>query len=252
MNEDTVRALDGINRRFYRERAGEFNQTRERAWRGWETLFERVGETVPAAPTVLDLGCGNGRFARFLARKRETFVYEGVDASPLALRYARDKLSGLENVRLWQHDFVTGERILPTEIASERFDLVVLFGVLHHVPGTSNRRRLLSRLAARLAPNGLLAYTVWRFDRFERFSTKLVPWDTFSKSWPEHIDPRELEPGDHIMTWGSETPSYRYVHAASDEEMEALAAAIPLSVVESFLGDDALNRYWVFINEEER
>ena len=36
LNEATIRALNAINRRFYDERADEFNQTRERAWRGGE------------------------------------------------------------------------------------------------------------------------------------------------------------------------------------------------------------------------
>ena len=74
-----------------------------------------------------------------------------------------------------------------------------------------------------LAPGGMIAYTVWRFDRFERFTRKLVPWQEFS----DKID--GLEPGDHIMTWGDAEPAYRYCHAMTDEEAEALknpAAAI--------------------------
>ena len=56
----------------------------------------------------------------------------------------------------------------------------------------------------------MIAYTVWRFDRFERFTRKLVPWQEFS----DKID--GLEPGDHIMTWGDAEPAYRYCHAMTD------------------------------------
>jgi hypothetical protein len=89
----------------------------------------------------------------------------------------------------------------------------------------------------------LFAYTVWRFDRFERFRRKLVPWDKFP------VDQRELEPGDHIMTWGDADPAYRYCHAMSNEEAETLERAIPLEALPSFSGDNDLNGYYVLVKK---
>lgn len=246
MNAATVARLNAINRRFYDERADEFNQTRERAWRGWDELFDRYGSNVRPSPDVLDVGCGNGRFARFLGKRlQEPFAYLGVDASALGIEHARMRIGEAPRVRLIEHDFVVAARPCPPSIESERFDLIVVFGVLHHVPGRQRRQILLTYLAQRLAPGGMLAYTVWRFDRFERFTRKLVSWDAFLDR--EGIDAAELEPGDHIMSWGATEPAFRYCHAMSDEEAEALEQALPLTPLPSFLGDEELNRYYVFV-----
>ena len=242
MNEETVRKLNAINRRFYAERADEFNQTRERAWRGWDVLFDRIGSRLKTQPRVLDLGCGNGRFARFLAKRGVPFTYVGVDASALALEHARPRLAELDGIELYEHDFITGREPLPHALASATFDLVVLFGVLHHVPGRALRSRLLTKAAKRVASGGSLAYTSWRFDQFSRFVKKLVPWEDYLGGSSESLDVGELEPGDHIMTWG-EPAAHRYCHAASEEELEMLRRELPLRWVDSFLGDDDMNRY---------
>ena len=244
MNEVTIRSLNGINRRFYDERADEFNQTREQAWRGWNDLFDRYGSRVPRSPRVLDVGCGNGRFARFLRQRlREPFTYFGIDASKLGLEHAEKRLVDIPNVHLVEHDFIVEPEPLPSSLASDEFDLIVLFGVVHHIPGREHRARLLTRLARHLAPGGMFAYTVWRFDRFERFTRKLVPWDDFP------VEGSELEPGDHIMTWGDAGPAYRYCHAMTDEEAETLERTLPLEALASFSGDDDLNRYYVLMKK---
>ena len=243
LNEATIRSLNAINRRFYDERADEFNQTRERAWRGWSELFDRYGARVPRSPRVLDVGCGNGRFARFLRQRLvEPFTYCGVDASKLGLDHAAKRVA---DVRLVEYDFIVEPEPLPASLASEHFDLIVLFGVVHHIPGEAHRRRLLTHLARHLAPGGLFAYTVWRFDRFERFRRKLVPWDEF----PVNALELELELGDHIMTWGDTDPAYRYCHAMTDEEAENLERTIPLEALAGFSGDNDLNGYYVLVKK---
>ena len=94
MNDDTARALEAINRAFYRERAAEFSATREAPWRGWERLLARVRSPKRTSPLrVLDVGCGNGRFGAFLAGALEAdgtrLEYVGVDASAPLLAAAR-------------------------------------------------------------------------------------------------------------------------------------------------------------------
>src|SRR5262245_41843063 len=61
----------------------------------FETLFGR------AAPVVLDLGCGNGRFLIGRALARPTHDHLGVDTLPVVIRYARKRGNqrGLANLK---------------------------------------------------------------------------------------------------------------------------------------------------------
>jgi SAM-dependent methyltransferase len=240
LRAETVEALRAINRRFYQERASEFSRTRERPWSGWGELLERAAKFLPDRPRVLDVGCGNGRFARFLeSRLGESFDYCGVDESPLGLAEARKRLAGRGNITLAEADF-------STTLPQGAFDLIVLFGVLHHVPGRSNRLDLLKRLEERLLPGGLLTFSVWRFENLPRFRRKIVPWEEFRTQTGIDIDERDLEPGDHILTWGGTPIAYRFCHALSDEEELEIVRGLRLELVSSFDAGAEPNRYWVF------
>jgi tRNA (guanine-N7-)-methyltransferase len=61
----------------------------------WETLFGRK------APIVLDLGCGNGRFAIGSAWSRRDYDHLGIDTLPVVIRYARKRGNqrGLTNLK---------------------------------------------------------------------------------------------------------------------------------------------------------
>jgi len=230
-----------VNRRFYRERASEFSRSRERPWSGWGEILEHAGALLPEHPRVLDVGCGNGRFARFLEeRLGRTFDYCGVDESPLGLAEARKRLPVRANLSFLEADF------LEAPLPEGAFDLVVLFGVLHHVPGRENRIDLLTRLSARLAQGGLLAFSIWRFARYPRFQKKIVPWSEFPSRAGIEIHLSDLEPGDHILTWGGASPAYRFCHAMSEEEEGDLARSLPLDPVASFDAGSEPNRYRVF------
>jgi SAM-dependent methyltransferase len=241
LREETVEALRAVNRRFYQERASEFSRSRERPWSGWGEILARAGALLPEHPRVLDLGCGNGRFARFLAeRLGRPFDYCGVDESALGLAEARRRLPAREGLALVEADFLEGP------LPEGEFDLIALFGVLHHVPGRENRLRLLTRLSALLARGGLLAFSLWRFDLYERFQQKIVPWDEFLSRSGVEIERADLEPGDHVLTWGGAQPAYRFCHAMNDDEEREIVAALPLDLVTTFDAGAEPNRYYVF------
>jgi SAM-dependent methyltransferase len=247
MKPETARVLNAVNLRFYRERAEEFDGTRARPWEGWSELYARCGAKWRRGPSVLDVGCGNARFATFLRARGCEFSYIGVDASPEALDFARKRLDaiGLESAKLLPHDFVLERECLPATVREQRFDLIVLFGVLHHIPGRDRRARLLEQLAIRLAPSGQLAISLWQFLDFDRFRKKLIRWEELPAYTGDTVDVADLEQGDAAMTWGATENNVRFCHHVDRAEASELVRRSKLTRVCEFEADGGMNRYVV-------
>lgn len=255
MSETTRRALVAVNRRFYECHAASFSASRGRPWQGWGRLLAHLAAPAEGMLRVLDLGCGNGRFATFLAaRSHERIDYWGIDDSPALLETARRRLaspasSGGRLEPSWSRLDLTGAE-LPRLLSHRTFHLIALFGVLHHIPGLAARADLLARLAAHLDPRGVLAVSWWRFDRQSRWASKVVPWDDYNLEAPEPIDTADLEEGDHLLTWAGDRTAPRYCHLAGDDEVTHLAAASGLHTSARFTADGPSgdhNLYLVFV-----
>jgi SAM-dependent methyltransferase len=235
MDEETARALNALNLAFYREHAREFSRTREHPWPGWDRLLA----WLPAGrQRVLDIGCGNARFARFLALHHPDAGYVGVDASEPLLAEAHSRLPDTLEAALQQADFVADppQATLP----AGPFSLVALFGVLHGVPGATRRRALVEAAAARLGRGGILALTAWRFAELPDLRRRIIPWRTAQAAGRSPIDPSQLEPGDSLIRWGAQA-GLRYAHALDASALAELVAGLGLTPVASYL-DDGRNR----------
>jgi tRNA (uracil-5-)-methyltransferase TRM9 len=242
MNEDTARALAAVNADFYRDHAAEFSATRTAPWPGWDRLLPALRAVPGAGPVrVLDVGCGNGRFARYLAEALapRAVVLWGVDASEPLLGVARRL--GLPGARWQTGDIAAAPEALP----SGPFDLVALFAVIHGVPSRERRRGVLHACAARVAPGGRLVFTTWRRGARER----AVDWNTYSSRAGMPIDCSQLEPGDHLIPWGDGDQVVRYFHAFDDSELASCLAGLPLVLEQRYRADGRTgdqNEYFVF------
>ena len=277
MEPRTQEILNALNRRFYRRFAGAFDQSRHAPWAGWQRVVEEVAAAAPVLRTggglrVLDVGCGNGRFGSLLARHlgAPRLTYLGIDASAELLAAARHRLEGAADapwaaLRLEEHDVLTGDT-LEALGEGQTWDLIAVFGLLHHVPGRGQRRELLRTLAGRLAPGGVLAVALWRFGEDPRFARRRLPWEVYNRSVPaaERVDRSTLEDGDWLLRWGASPDgddddpalpavegAYRYCHAVDlEEEAELVAALEPLAPLSARFDADGrtgkLNRYLLF------
>jgi tRNA (guanine-N7-)-methyltransferase len=120
----------------------------------WAEIFGR------AAPVVLDLGCGNGRFTLQSAVSRPEFDHVGVDVLPVVIRYAtrRANQRGLHNVRFIVKD---AETFLKQYVAPGSVQEVHLYHPQPYREGGQADRRLvtpglLEDVHRALAPDGLL------------------------------------------------------------------------------------------------
>ena len=248
MTDPTRSVLLALNRDFHERQAESFAATRDHAWPGWK----RVLETVPANGVLLDAGCGNGRFALFLAEAgRGDVDYTGVDKSHGLLEAARERTSHL--VGAGSRRFVEGDLFEPSSLPVGPFDTIILFGVLHHVPGFDERAALVAQLSESLSPRGHLAVTIWRFGSDPRVVGRTVPWDRAGLE----IDPATLEPGDHLLRWGDSDDVVRYCHFVDDAEVDRLmerTRSAGLRVVDRFRSDGRsgeLNEYVVWSRRAE-
>lgn len=100
-------------------------------------LFDKVSALIPQNSSVLDIGCGNGQFLRYLRDKRADLSLTGVDLAP--------------NVPDRDIHFLQGD-FLRMELG--QFDAVVSFAVIEHIPDVLN---FVQQVAKSLRPNGVAA-----------------------------------------------------------------------------------------------
>lgn len=246
MDSRTRMQLRALNRRFYERHAVGFDASREHAWPGWQRI-ELPTPRDPSEPLrVLDVGCGNARFADTLAaRLGGGFAYTGVDENESLLARARERLTGTQarHCELIRADVLASESADP--LPHGPFDLVVAFGMLHHIPGAGLRRAFVHALAERVGEAGVLVVTAWQFADRARFASHIVS----ASEAPPGIDTTQFEEGDHLLTFDGDLANLRYCHHCSEGELDQIEATTPLVPRRRFSADGRsgdLNRYMVF------
>jgi 2-polyprenyl-3-methyl-5-hydroxy-6-metoxy-1,4-benzoquinol methylase len=104
--------------------------------------------TVPAGASVLDVGCGVGRWSRRLASSGARVT--GIDLAPTMVEEARRRAEGAglsERCRFLVADLAELD-------LSERFEQILGVTVLQHILDAPRFERAVGRLAAHLAPGG--------------------------------------------------------------------------------------------------
>jgi len=111
------------------------------------------------AGEILEIGCGQGAGAKIIYDLFRPGRYLGVDLDPRMIRRAKRKAGALPNAR-----FVEGD-IANLDVADASFDLVVDFGVIHHVP---NWRDALAEVARVLKADGEFLFEDLPLETWER------------------------------------------------------------------------------------
>lgn len=227
MDEQVRSQLRQINHDFYTRHAAGFAATRFGGQPGWQRIIAHF----PPACQVLDLGCGNGRFARFLDQRLQQVRYLGLDASTGLLDIARRETAALAHT---QAEFRPADLSEAgwEDAAGGGWDAVVCLAALHHIPGLAHRTAFVSAAARLLAPTGVLILSTWRFSHNARMARKILPWPAVGLS-----DDR-VEAGDYLLDWRQDDGAgYRYVHEVDEAEIAAYAAEAGLRLVEQFRAD---------------
>ncbi len=248
MTVQTIKKLNQLNRDFYQLVHAQFDHSRQHPWPGWTQLLPWLDHLSGSKQlAVLDLGCGNGRFGEFLAKNlpQTKLDYTGADNNQSLLDTAAAKLKKLKlQFQLRNFDLVESllQNDLSSQLSGHTFDLIVLSGILHHVPSFALRRQLISQLSQLLNANGLMVIACWQFAKFDRFKAKVIDCDKIG------LTQADLEKNDYILDWQTELTAYRYCHFTNEEEMRQLATDCGLNVKQQFTADgktNNMNRYYI-------
>jgi SAM-dependent methyltransferase len=220
MERQVQEKLLQLNQSFYDTLADSFAETRVTMHPGFTLLLDYLPAELDS---LLDVGCGNGRFGHFLAQHRPLQHVTGVDFSVELLQKAAELHPG----RYLQRDLSKPGALEGVG----QFAAVSMMAALHHIPGRENRVRLLREMAACLAPNGKMIISTWNFMDSARQRRKMRDWSEVG------LSPVDVEPDDYLLTWNRGGFAYRYVCMLNEERMAAHAADAGLRVTEQFRSD---------------
>ncbi len=262
MTTQTARKLIKLNQDFYNRIGKYWNHNQNYYWQGWQQVidsFKPKGNTI----RVLDLGCGNGRFYFFLKQQLSHLQinYTGIDNSRFLLDIAQQSLSKEKSFRTIKQDQSSLLQKLfycdlllnnwPKIVITQKFDLIVAFGLLHNIPSTTFRTDFLQRATELLSLSGRLVFTTWRFRDIDRLKKRIVNLD--SNEVKEFLDKNqinkaEFEENDFLLDWVKLEHAYRYSHAYCEKEIAELTTKSNLKILNSFLADgrsENQNEYFI-------
>ena len=251
ISASTAEQLSRVTSEFYAQQAQSFSATRQMPWQGWQRCLEAMPQLLAGEkPSVLDIGCGNLRFARFLCDEAGIVPakYFAVDnCKPLVE-------SGDAGAHVFELDFIELDVIkslldntLSSELTVPACDLVVAFGFLHHVPGAEKRLQLLRTLLEKSKPGGFVCVSFWQFMNSQKLAAKAQE-TTVQGLQVLGIDASELEEHDYLIGWQDKANTCRYCHHFSQKELDELLASFgsDVHVCAQFSADgkdNNLNRY---------
>ncbi len=220
MHEKIVQQLLTLNREFYNSFSASFSHSRTQPQPG----FSRLVELSPQlGGHLLDAGCGDGRFGRFLFEHDAINQYTGVDLSSDLLNIAKNNVNGDFYERdMSQDGFLDG---------LGQFDNIACLAALQHVPARVNRARLLREFERHLRPNGRIFLSTWQFMNSPRQRRKVQPWSIINMA------DDAVEENDYLLTWKRDGLGYRYVCFVDEGETAVLARAADLEIEAQFYSD---------------
>lgn len=247
MDFATIQTLNQLNRNFYQTTDVHFDSSRQYYWQGWHKLQPKLEELAADHQplTVLDVGCGNARFAQFLKEQVTSWIsYHGIDCNAHLLFSAETTVTDLGiSAKLDHADLVN--HLLTARLKSilrPNYNLIVALGLLHHIPGLRTRINLLRVLGEHLTDKGMMIFTAWQFGAEERFDHKKVDPTTIG------IDPDLLEENDFILDWQRGEEAVRYCHWVKPKEMREVVDQAGLEIIDQFSADGKskqLNDYYL-------
>ena len=251
ISASTAEQLSYVTSEFYTQQAQSFSATRQMPWQGWQQCLDAMPQLSAGEKlSVLDVGCGNLRFARFLCDEVGIVPakYFAVDnCKPLV--ESGEVGTHISELIFIELDVIKSllDNTLSSRLTVPACDLVVAFGFLHHVPGAQKRIQLLRTLLEKTKPGRFVCISFWQFMNSQKLAAKAQK-TTAQGLHALGIDASELEEHDYLIGWQDKADTWRYCHHYSQDELDELLGSLgsDVRVCAQFSADgkdNNLNRY---------
>jgi tRNA (uracil-5-)-methyltransferase TRM9 len=230
MDSATAARLIELNRDFYTRFGDTFSATRHRIQPG----VRRILDSLNGDENILDLGCGNGWFARELAGSHHRGSYLGLDFSLPLLRDAESIPEGFP-AKFLQIDLAQlspgSEQLSVIRQHTDNCSLITAFAVLHHIPSRELRLNILHTVYQLLKTNGLFIHSNWQFLNSEKLKARIQPWERGA------VLKSDVDANDYLLDWRSGGEGLRYVHHFDESELRELAEVTGFKIKYMFYSD---------------
>ncbi len=213
MNNDTAKEILRKVVKDYDKIAEEFDNTRQHNWKEFETFLPYIKDN----DKIADLGCGNGRFYKYISAHKK-ITYTGIEKSKNLLKAAKKQNKA---------KFIEGDLLsLPLRENSQNVALAI--ASIHHIPSKKLRNQAIQEMSRILKPKGTLIITAWNL--FQPKYKKYI-WQSRLKSL---LSLGKYDPRDTFIPWNNKAK--RYYYAFTQNELRELLTKNGFEIVKKSKG----------------
>ena len=204
--------------------------------KSWNQYFDMFSfEELSNDSEGFDMGCGSGRWAKFVANK--VHLLNCIDPSEKALNVAKRNLSNFSNIRYFNAS--VNDNILKENSQ----DFGYCLGVLHHIPDTLEGIKACAKLLKKDAP--FLLYLYYNFENRSSFYKLIWRLSDFIRKIISSLSPKTKIFITSIIAYLIYYPLARF--ASVSEKLGIDVSNLPLSDYRNkpiyFMKTDALDRF---------
>ena len=204
--------------------------------KSWNQYFDMFSfEELSNDSEGFDMGCGSGRWAKFVANK--VHLLNCIDPSEKALNVAKRNLSNFSNIRYFNAS--VNDNILKENSQ----DFGYCLGVLHHIPDTLEGIKACAKLLKKNAP--FLLYLYYNFENRSSFYKLIWRLSDFIRKIISSLSPKTKIFITSIIAYLIYYPLARFAFVS--EKLGIDVSNLPLSDYRNksfyFMKTDALDRF---------
>ena len=204
--------------------------------KSWNHYFDMFSfEELSNDSEGFDMGCGSGRWAKFVANK--VHLLNCIDPSEKALNVAKRNLSNFSNIRYFNAS--VNDNILKENSQ----DFGYCLGVLHHIPDTLEGIKACAKLLKKNAP--FLLYLYYNFENRSSFFKLIWRLSDFIRKIISSLSPKTKIFITSVIAYLIYYPLARF--AFISEKLGIDVSNLPLSDYRNksfyFMKTDALDRF---------